>query len=82
MNSLRLLREEKGLSQGALANKIELISIRPVLCDRKTIIRYEQGNFPEAVERFKAIADALGISMDELYNTQFVELTSKVREVK
>ena len=57
---IALLRRQNGWSQEELAEKLGI--------SRQTLSKYETGESVPDIERSKAIADAFGVSLDELVN--------------
>lgn len=68
---LRLARKAMGLTQEQLAVQIGVA--------KSTLTGYEKGNREPDVEKIKALANALGISGDELLGTDFT--SSKAPEI-
>lgn len=60
MNFLRMTREKLGISQKSLAQKLGV--------DENTVWRWEAGRSQPSVDLGRQIADALGVSVDDLLN--------------
>ena len=59
MNNLAQIRLQKGISQTGLAKKVGL--------SPKTISAYETGNRKGPVDKWRLIAKALGVKLQELF---------------
>ena len=66
---IRLTRQQKGISQGELADKAGINS--------KSLSRYELGTSIPPANALKTIADALGVSADYLLSDKEVNIKDK-----
>lgn len=71
MNRLKDLRREMGLSQQALAEKLN--------ASQQSICKYENGDIEPNIDMLKAMADLFGISVDYLIG--YSSYAHKVEEV-
>ena len=62
-DSLRALRQEKGFTQGSLAEKLNI--------SLKTVSHWETGYTEPSVSQLIALAELYGVSLDELVGREF-----------
>ena len=62
-DSVRALRQEKGFTQGSLAEKLNI--------SLKTVSHWETGYTEPSVSQLIALAELYGVSLDELVGREF-----------
>lgn len=73
--TIRELRKQKKLTQVELAQKIE--------CSQAVVTAYENGHKKPAIDTLAKLADALGVTLDQLVgNSALPKTTDKVRNPK